>query len=240
MHLKNLPSGQVDIGYVAAGSLHRVHAARAVYAGYGMMLPYMCPDIGAKQREALAAGVKAPLVYVNVAVRNWQPWVKRGVHEITNPMGFFSRLKLDYPVSLGSYKCPTKPDEPMLLHLVHVPTVPFAGLDQRSEWRAARALLYAMPFAEFEKQVRDELTRMLGADGFNADRDIAAITVNRWGHGYAYGINTLFDEEPDPPVYAVAHKKVGNLAIAGSDAAWSAYAHAAIDEAHRAVGEISS
>ena len=57
-----------------------------------------------------------------------------------------------------------------------------------------------MPFATFEAQLRDELTRMLGAGGFNANRDIAAITVNRWGHGYAYGINTLFDEEPDPPV----------------------------------------
>ena len=238
--LRNLPTGQVDIAYMVAGGLHRVRAARAVYAGYGMMLPYLCTDIGAKQREALAAGVKAPLVYVNVAVKNWQPWVKLGVHEITNPMGFFSRLKLDYPVSLGAYKCPTKPEEPMLLHLVYVPTVPFEGLDQRSAWRAARALLYAMPFAEFETQVRDELTRMLGPGGFSADRDLAAITVNRWGHGYAYDINPLFDEEPDPPVNVVAQKKVGHIAIAGSDAQWNAYAHAAIDEAYRAVGEISS
>ncbi len=238
--LRNLPSGQVDVGYVAGANLHRVQGTRAIYAGYGMMLPYICPEIGAKQHEALSAGVKAPLVYVNVAVNNWQPWAKLKAHEITNPMGFFSRLKLDYPVSLGNYRCSSKPEDPILLHLVHVPTVPFAGLDQRAAWRAARALLYAMPFAEFEKQVRDELTRMLGPGGFNADRDIAAITVNRWGHGYAYGINSLFDEEPEPPVNVVGRKKIGHLAIAGSDAAWDAYAHAAIDEAHRAVGEIST
>jgi spermidine dehydrogenase len=29
------------------------------------------------------------------------------------------------------------------------------------------------------------------------------------------------------------------MSIAGSDAAWDAYAHSAIDEAHRAVGELS-
>ena len=237
--LKNLPSGLVDVGYVEGAGLHRVQAKRAIYAGYGMMLPYICPDVGAKQHEALSAGVKAPLVYVNVAVNNWQPWALLKVHEITNPMGFFSRLKLDYPVSLGSYKCSSRPEDPIVLHLVHVPTVPFNGLDQRNAWRAARTQLYAMPFAEFEKQIRDELTRMLGPGGFNADRDIAAITVNRWGHGYAYDFNTLFDEEREPPVYEVAHQKIGHLSIAGSDAAWQAYAHAAIDEAHRAVGEIS-
>ncbi|MGH8314925.1 MAG: NAD(P)-binding protein, partial [Steroidobacterales bacterium] len=93
--LRNLPSGLVDVGYVAGSNLHRVQAKRAIYAGYGMMLPYICPDVGAKQHEALSAGVKAPLVYVNVAVKNWQPWVKLKVHEITNPMGFFSRIKLD-------------------------------------------------------------------------------------------------------------------------------------------------
>jgi spermidine dehydrogenase len=80
---------------------------------------------------------------------------------------------------------------------------------------------------------------MLRPGGFDAARDIAAITVNRWGHGYAYALNTLFDAEAEPPVCERAHQRVGNLSIAGSDAAWSAYAHSAIDEARRAVTEAS-
>jgi spermidine dehydrogenase len=238
--LKNMAGGMVDIGYVREGKVNRVNAAQVIYAGYSMMLPYMCPDVGAPQHKALSAGVKAPLVYTNVAVRNWRPWVKLGVHEITNPMGFFSRVKLDYPVSLGSYHCSTKPDDPILLHLVHVPSLPFTGVDQRTAWRAARAQLYAMSFADFERHIRDELARMLGPGGFVAERDIAAITVNRWGHGYAYGENSLFDKEATPPVYEIAHKRVGHISIAGSDAAWSAYAHSAIDEAHRAVRELAT
>ena len=229
----------VDVGYVRAGRLQRVQAGRAIYAGYGTMLPYICGDLEQQQRSALAAGVRSPLVYVNVAVRNWQPWVKLGVHEISNPMGFYSQLKLDYPVSLGRYRCPVSPSEPILLHLVRAPTVPGSGLDARGAYRAARAQLYAMSFADFEGQLRDELTRMLGAGGFNAQRDIAAITVNRWGHGYAYGFNSLFDKEQQPPVNVIARRRVGRLAIAGSDAAWDAYAHAAIDEARRAVNELA-
>ncbi len=236
--LRNGPD-RVDVGYVRAGKLHRVQAAHAVFAGYATMLPYICTDFDAQQRAALAAAVRSPLVYVNVAVRNWHPWIKLGVHEISNPMGFYCQLKLDYPVSMGGYRCPVTPDEPIVLHLVRAPTVPGSGLDARGAYRTARAQLYAMSFAEFEAHARDELTRMLGPGGFEARRDIAAITVNRWGHGYAYGFNSLYDQEQTPPLNEIARRRVGRLAIAGSDAAWDAYAHAAIDEARRAVNELS-
>jgi spermidine dehydrogenase len=232
--------GMVDVGYVRAGVLHRVRASQAVYAGYGMVLPYFCPDIGESQKTALSAGLKAPLAYVNVAVRNWEPWVRQGVHEITNPMGLFSRVKLDYPVSLGDYRFPSRPQDPMLLHLVHVPTLRMTpGLDMRTAWRAARAQLYALTFDEFELHIRDELGRMLGGAGFDPAKDIRAITVNRWGHGYSYMPNSLFDEPREPAVNVIARQRNGRIAIAGTDAAWNAYAHAAIDEARRAVADLA-
>jgi len=234
----NRNGGKVDIGYVRRGTLHRVQAPRVIYAGYAAMLPYICPDVSRAQRAALRGAVRAPFVYVKVLVRQWEPWVKQGVHEITNPMGFFSRLKLDYPVSLGDYRFPSRPDEPMVLHLVHVPTVPMtADLDQRSAWKAARAQLYTRDFAFFERHARNELTRMLGAGGFDAAKDILAITVNRWGHAYAYGFNSLYDPEHEFGNQLIARQPVGRIAIAGTDAARSAYAHAAIDHAYRAVSE---
>ena len=84
----------------------------------------------------------------------------------------------------------------------------------------------------------DELTRFLGPHGFEAKRDIAAISVYRWAHGYAYGFDSLYDEEQEPEVPVIAHQHVGRVAIANSDAAWSAYPHSAIDEAARAVEEL--
>jgi spermidine dehydrogenase len=237
--LQNLPGGHVEVGYVHNGELKRIQARRAViYAGYNMMLPYMMNELPVAQREALSAGVKAPLVYVKVALRNWESWVKAGVHEVTNPTGFYSRIKLDYPVSLGSYRFARTPREPIGLHLVHVPTPGGTGADQRTQWRMGRTILFSTTFEQFEANAVDELTRILGPHGFDARRDIAAINVYRWGHGYAYGFNSLYDKEQEPEVPVVAHQPVGRIGIANSDAAWSAYAHAAIEEAQRAVKDV--
>ncbi len=238
VHVRNRDGG-VDVGYVRNGELSVVRAARAVLAGYHMMIPSIMPELPKRQRQALSKNTKAPLVYVKVAVRDWHPWVRLGVHEITNPMGFFSRLKLDYPVSLGSYRCPRAPDEPMLLHLVHVPAQPDGGT-ARQRFRAGRRQLFDMTFEDFESRIRDELTRMLGAGGFDADRDIAGIVVNRWGHGYSYGGDPLLGAgAEDPGPYLEARSRAGNVAFANADAAWAAFAHVAIDQAHRAVEELA-
>lgn len=226
---------RADIGYVQDGVLKRVHAKRVVYAGYGMMLPYVLPELSSDQKRALSYGVKAPLVYVKLAVRDWRAWVKAGVHEVTNTTGFYSRIKLDYPVSLGGYEFAKTPNEPTILHLVHVPLG--SGGDQRAAWRAGRTKLYETTFVEFEARAKDELTRILGT-AFDPDRDITAISVYRWAHGYAYGFNSLFDKEEDLSLQALARHPIGRIAVANSDAAWSAYAHAAIDEAARAVSDL--
>jgi spermidine dehydrogenase len=83
---------------------------------------------------------------------------------------------------------------------------------------------------------------MLGAGGFDAARDIQAITVNRWPHGYAYEYNSLYD-----PVWApglapceIGRAAFGNIHIANSDAGAFAYTNEAIDQAWRAVHEIVS
>ncbi len=232
--LQNVGS-HVEVLYKSAAGVRHLRARNAIYAGYYAMLPYICPDLPEAQRSAVAAGVRAPLVYVTVAMRNWRPWVKRGVQAVNNPTGFYGAVKLDYPVSLGSYQFAKTPDEPILVHLSHTPDPPAPIADMAASLRAARAVLYQRPFADFETALRDELTRILGPGGFNADRDIAAITVNRWGHGYAYPLELL-----PAGTASTARQPVGGISLAGSDAAWTAYAHAAIDEAHRAAAEVAA
>ncbi len=79
---------------------------------------------------------------------------------------------------------------------------------------------------------------MLGAGGFSSARDIAAITVNRWPHGYGYVQNSLFDADDYVHTVELARRPFGRIAIANSDAAGDAYAHLAIDQAERAVREV--
>ena len=85
------------------------------------------------------------------------------------------------------------------------------------------------------------MSRTLGAGGFDAARDIAGITVNRWPHGYAYEYNFLFDPEwPEGRRPCdIARRRFGRIAIANSDAAAAAYTDQAIDQAYRAVEELS-
>jgi spermidine dehydrogenase len=235
--VRNVGAG-VELAYVHRGELRRVAAAHAVLACFHMLIPHIMPELAPAQRSALAQNVKAPLVYTNVLVRDWQPWIRIGVHDIVAPMSFHSRVKLDYPVRLGDYRHSRDPTEPICLHLVHVPGAPNRRLDARTQFRIGRFQLLAMTFADFETRIRDELDRMLGPGGFASGRDIAAITVNRWAHGYGYVANSLFDPDDYDDVLEQARRTVGRVAIANSDAGGDAYAHLAIDQAERAVHEL--
>jgi spermidine dehydrogenase len=229
----------VDIGYVTGGVTHRIAAGAAIMAGNINLIPYVIPSLQQAQRDAMAEGVRSPLVYTNVLIRNWQSFAKLGTHSILAPMSFFALTKLDYPVSLGGYAFNRSPDQPMVLHMVHVPVEANQGLSSRDQARVGRSKLYEMTFADFEKQIRGQLTAMLSPGGFSAERDIAAITVNRWPHGYAYAPNPLADDEDAFALkQAAAKKPFGRIAFGSSDTAWDAYAHAAIAEAKRAVGEV--
>ena len=230
----------VEVGYIRDSKLERVAANHVVLACFNMLIPYIMPELPEQQRDALLQNVKTPLVYTNVAIRNWQPFVRMKVHDITAPMSFHSRVKLDFPVSLGGYEHPRDPAGPVCLHMVHVPGEPGQDLDARSQFRVGRLKLLEMTFADFESKIRDELDRMLGPGGFASARDIAAITVNRWSHGYSYVANSLFDpEDYEETVLQRARQPAGRVTIANSDSAGDAYAHLAIDAAARAVGELA-
>jgi spermidine dehydrogenase len=231
---------EVEVAYMRGGKLQSVRGKNCVLACYNMMIPYLCPELPEKQKEALAYLVKTPLVYTHVALRNWTSFSKLGVHQIVAPGGYHTYVALDFPVSLGQYQFPSNPEEPMVLFLLRTPCRP--GLPMRDQYRAGRIELMDTPFAKFERNIRDQLARMLGAAGFDPARDIEAITVNRWAHGYAYTPNALFDpdwKEADKP-WVVGRKPFGSIAIANSDAGADAYTNVAIDQAHRAVAELPS
>jgi spermidine dehydrogenase len=228
----------VELGYSRDRGLHRVAADHVVLACFHMIIPYIMPELPDEQRDALAHNVKTPLVYSNVVIRNWQPFVRLKVHDIAAPMSFHTRVKLDFPVNLGGYAHPRDPAGPICLHMVHVPGEPNQGLDARSQFRIGRLKLLDMTFADFEGKIRGELDRMLGSGGFSAANDIAAITVNRWSHGYSYVANSLFDPDDYDDVVARARQPFKRVTIANTDAGGDAYAHLAIDAAARAVREL--
>ena len=229
---------EVEVAYMRGEKLSSVMAKACVLACYNGMIPYLCPELPEKQRDALALLVKTPMLYTHVAIRNWKAFQKLGVFQIDAPGSYHNYVALDFPVSLGDYKFPSKPEEPAVLFMLRTPCKP--GLPLREQNRAGRMELLRTPFSTFERNIREQLGRMLGTAGFDPARDIEGITVNRWAHGYAFHDNPLFDpdssEEEKP--WVLGRKQFGRIAIANSDAGGSAYTDAAIDQAYRAVGEI--
>jgi spermidine dehydrogenase len=229
----------VRIGVEHAGGRSAVLAGRAILACNAGAIPWICPSLPERQKQALLQNVRLPLVIAKVAIRNWRSFVALKAHAIGCPMGFFALVKLDYPVSLGGFDFPKSPDEPMVVHMVHVPVEPLEGASHRDQARLGRIKLIETPFETFEAAIRDQLQRILGPGGFLAERDIAAITLNRWAHGYSYEANPLFDDENEFARFArEARKPHGRIALGSSDTGWDAYAHVAIAEAKRAVGDV--
>ena len=86
------------ITYVKGGETRRVRGSHCVLACWNSVIPYLCPELPAPQREALAYGIKAPIVYTNVLLNNWRSFAKLGVANITAPSGYHSSVQLPEPV----------------------------------------------------------------------------------------------------------------------------------------------
>jgi len=231
---------EVEVVYARSKAVYGVRSRSVVMASWNMMIPYVVSGLPREQQEALHYGVKVPLVYTAVAIRNWQPFHRLGVWNISTPGMFHASMRLDNPVDIGAYKASRTPDQPIVVRMLRTPCKP--GLSERDQHRAGREELLKEPFSTFERNIREQMATVLGPGGFDEAADIQAITVNRWAHGYAYEYNPLFD--PDSFFIGgvtpneVARQRFGRVTIANSDAAAAAYTDQAIDQGHRAVEEL--
>jgi spermidine dehydrogenase len=229
---------EVEVTYASGKQLSKVRAKGCVLACWNMMIPYLCPELPEAQKEALHYLVKVPLVYASVGIRNWVPFQRLGIQNVSSPGSYWSGVGLNSPVNIGDYRSPTHPEEPILLHLSRSPCRP--GLPAREQHKIGRYELLTTTFETFERKIRDQLARTLSAGGFDPARDVEAITVNRWPHGYGYEYNPLFDPDwpEDKRPNVIGRKRFGRITIANTDSAATAYTDTAIDQAYRAVSEL--
>jgi len=236
---------RVLVTYVRGGSAYRVNARSCVLACDNAMIPYLCPELPAPQREALAFQVKTPMLYTTVALRNWQAWKKLGIGAAVAPGSYHINAMLDFPVSIGGYSFAKDPDDPIAVHMERFPHRSNQGLTLREQNRIGRREMLTTSFETIERNIRSQLGGMLAAGGFDPARDIEGITVNRWPHGYAYTwYNPLFDpvyDDKDDERYPHmrARKRFGRIAIANADAGANAMFETAVEQGHRAVAELT-
>ena len=236
----NNADGSVSISYVNQGDAYRVKAKHCILACYNGLIPHLCPELPEAQKQNLNYGVKGPMISVSVLLRNGRAFYDAGSQMYLCPTSYFKMVTKAPPANVGNYKSPRDPGGPMVVYMLTSPTGDNNGNQTaRDIFRSTRHQLYTTSFEDYEKIIRDQLTGMFGATGFDADRDIEAITVNRWSHGYAYKYKDLYDPkwpEGEAP-HELGRKQFGRISIANSDSLANAHLEAAIDAAWRAVKE---
>ncbi len=235
---------QLEVTYVQGGEARRVRARHCILACYHSVIPYLCPEMPTDQKDALSRTIRMPLVSVNVLVSDWMAFERLRIFAAYCPGSYFCDVRLTYPLSFADYASARSADEPMTVHMYRIPLP--GDLPAGDQFRAGRHELLGTSFEQFERNIRAQLGAMLGDGGFAPARDIKAITVNRWPHGYAVGYDAetgdiywFSDPWPDEKkTWFTGRKQFGRIAIANSDAAASAMTESAIEQGYRATQEI--
>ncbi len=225
---------EVVVSYSRGGKLYQVRARHSILACWNYLIRYICPDLPVEQKEALAHNVKVPNLWVNVWLRNWRAFHQAKVNFINAPNSYYASLILEAPIEIGGYHHSRAPDQPTVLSMLRAFIHP--GSPPDVQHRLGRIDLYNTSYETFAREAHQQLDRMFGPYGFNAARDVAGITVNRWGHGYTYWNPT---PQPDDVPYAIRGRQpLGRISIANTDSAGDDSSQMAMEQAYRAVHEV--
>ena len=228
----------VSIVYVKDGRPQRIKARTVVMAGGGWMTKHVVRDLDETRRNAYAQFHYSPYLLANVAVRNWRFLYDLGLASGSWFEGFGNFVNVPKRAKFGVDTPFVGPDLPTVLNL----EVGFAkpGLPLADQGSLSRAELLSTPFTEYEKQIREQMTDMFGASGFDAKRDIAGIVLNRWGHafinpqpGFFFGLNGN-----PAPRQALRDGPFGRIAFAHSDLSGAMDHRNAFIESNRAVSQL--
>jgi len=172
----------VNISYYEDGTVKRVKAKTVVSSIGGWVARNIFSDMPKPILDAYGEFHHSPVLVVNVALRNWRFLDEMGISSgrIFNDFGGFFAIRR--PMIIGKNTEPFDPDKPIVMTFYK----PFtkAGHPIAVQGALGRAELLGKSYADYEKEITGLMTRMFGAAGFNAEKDIAGLVLNRWGHAY--------------------------------------------------------
>jgi spermidine dehydrogenase len=248
---------ECQISYLNGDQLHSVMAKNVVMACHNNIVPYLIPELPEDQKTALHDSVRAVNQVTSVLFRNWEAFARLKLSGVDFPYTFYGSMGLSPQRYLGALTPSRDPSEPMIISfntgsnsgilsneaMVAALTngnSPAPGTYVDDQFRIVRAALIQTPFETFERAVRTQAANALAGSGFDPARDILAITVNRWGHGFTTGRDSLFQQDRDTKVSPtiLAKQKFGRISICNSDAGAVSTCATAMDEAFRAVRDL--
>jgi spermidine dehydrogenase len=231
-------SNSVSISYLKDGKIYRVKAHSAVLAGGSWTTKHIVQDLPESHRNAYAEFHRSPCLMANVAVRNWQFLYKMSMSGCRWFEGIGNYMEVRKLALTGVGDSSIGPDSPIVLSLKILYSYP--GRSTAEQGNLGREELLGTSFRQYERQIREQLTEMFAASGFDAKRDIAGIILNRWGHAYlSPQPGFFFGREGRPaPREILRHAPFGRISFANTDLAGAMDHRYSILEAHRAVRQL--
>jgi spermidine dehydrogenase len=228
----------LTVAYTRGGKVYRLRARSAVMAGGCWTSKHIVRDLPSLQRQAYDQFYRSPCLMANVAVRNWRFLYKLGISGCQWFEGLGSFTAVRKVPTFSTENKTIGPDSPVVLTLKVL--YPHPGRPLQEQGNLGRAELLSTSFREYERKIREQLTEMFSRTGFDPQRDIAGIVLNRWGHAYVSPQPGFFfgkDGQPAPRDILRA-APFGRIAFANTDLSGAPDHRTAIGEAHRAVSQL--
>jgi len=225
------------ITYAKGGKLFSVQARTVIWAGASWSAKHAVQRLPSDYKTAMEGFPRSPMLVVNVALDNWRALYKLGYSACSWRGGFGFTANIRAPMYVGDYRPPLDPDFPTVLTFY----VPFNqyGLPIAEQGKVARQQMFGTSYRDYEAQIRRQLTKMLGDAGFDAQRDIAGIVLNRWGHAYVNaGPGFFYGRDGKPAPSDVLRTPLGNLTFAHSELSGHQTYIAAGEEGVRAAKQV--
>ena len=228
----------VSVVYSHDGRLYQVKAKTVVMAGGGWITKHVVRDLDETRRNSYEQFNYSPYMVANVAVRSWRFLYDLGISSAAWFDGFGRSVNVRKSAAFGVDLPVAGPDLPTVLTFF----VDFAkpGLPARSQGQLGRAELLSTSFTDYERKIREQMTDMFAASGFDAKRDIAGIVLNRFGHafinpqpGFFFGLN-----DKPAPRDALRNGPFGRIAFSHCDLAGAMDHRNGFLESDRAVSQL--
>jgi len=223
----------VTVIYLRNGKLYRLKARSVVMACGSPLSRKVVTGLPVSHAEAYNQFHVSPILVANVALTNWRFLYRLGFTACKWFSGFGFGCNIRKPMYVGNYRPPLHPDKPTVLTFYvsfHQP-----GLSSEEQGESGRRKLLGTSYTEFESQIVGQMKQLFSVAGFEAEKDIAGIILNRWTYAYV---------NPQPGFYFgkdgamaprdVVRKPFGRISFAHAELNGHQHWVAAVDEGRRA------
>jgi len=228
----------VRVTYEHGGRLYSVRGKKVVMAVGGWVAKHIVHDLPKSHTDAYGQFTHSSVLVANVALHNWRFMESLGVTSCMYTGGEFGfSCNIRRPMVFPTYRPPLDPGKPAVLTF-YAPVV-YPNLPAREQSVRGRLEVFSTPFVDYERRIRSQMVTLFGSAGFDPTRDIAGITLNRWGHAYVVPEpGFFFGKDGKPSNSDVVRQNVGPIAFASAELNGMQTFVGAVKESHRAVDQL--